>query len=84
MCAEHVKCFIWETRAQGKVDPLSLSALQADMRGCSPSCRSDPSEIDPAEMEVFVGVNPGFSLSNFEQEEKARKKQKTMQSKPNP
>lgn len=77
-------------------DPFAMTPLResyledgglgtlADIRGCSPTCRSDPSEIDPTEMEVFVGVNPGFSLSNFEQEEKARKKQKATQSKPNP
>jgi hypothetical protein len=35
-------------------------------------------------MEIFVGLNPGFSLSKFEQEEKALKKQKATQSKPNP
>jgi hypothetical protein len=55
----------------------------ADISGCSPSCRG-PALEDTSEMEIFVGLNPGFSLSKFEQEEKALKKQKATQSKPNP
>lgn len=54
----------------------------ADITGCSPSCRG-PSLEDASEMEVFVGLNPGFSLSRFEQEEKALKQHKDTPSKPN-
>jgi hypothetical protein len=32
----------------------------ADIRGCSPSCRA-PALEDTREMEIFVGLNPGFS-----------------------
>jgi hypothetical protein len=54
----------------------------SNIQGCWP-CRIDEPQ-HPTEMELFIGLNPGFSLARLEDAERKLKKQPTKQSVPKP
>lgn len=53
-----------------------------DIMACEP-CRPDQPATS-TEMEIFVGVNPGFSFDRLEQAEQIKKKKSIKPNKPNP